>query len=115
MFLTEAVMPNLIENVRSWTPWKKSKDWLIDMANAPPHNSGRAQKCAEASRAERLPHPADIPDVTPNDFFLFGYIKGKLSVYICESREDLVNAITEIFTGVDPEMLLSVFESWVTG
>jgi hypothetical protein len=47
-----------------------------------------------------------------NDFF-FGGIKRKLSDYNCESRDDLLNAITEIFTGVNREALWGVFESWV--
>jgi hypothetical protein len=79
------------------------------MDNARPHHSGRSQRCVEASRAERLSHPAYSPDMTPNDFFLFGYIKGKPSDYNFESREDLLNAITEIFTGINQEVLLSVF------
>jgi hypothetical protein len=56
-------------------------------------------------------HPAYNPNLAPSDFFLFEYIKGKLSDYNFESREDLLNAITEIFTGVDQEVLLSAFES----
>jgi hypothetical protein len=47
----------------------------------------------------------------PSNFF-FGDIKGKLSDCNCESREDVLNAITEMFTVVDDEVLLSVFESW---
>jgi hypothetical protein len=62
------------------------KDWLIDMDNARPHNSGRAQSCIEASRAESLLHPAYSPDLVPSGFFLFGYIKGKLFDYNWESR-----------------------------
>jgi hypothetical protein len=46
-----------------------------------------------------------------SDYFLFGYIRGKLFDYSGESREDLLNAVTKIFTGVDQEVLLSVFES----
>jgi hypothetical protein len=45
------------------------------------------------------------------NFFLPAYIKGKLVDYHSESREELVNAITVIFAGVDQEMLLWVFES----
>jgi hypothetical protein len=45
-------------------------------------------------------------------FFLFGYIKGKLSDYNCGRWEDLLNAITEIFSGVDQGGLLSVSKSW---
>jgi hypothetical protein len=48
----------------------------------------------------------------PSDFFFFGDIKGKLSDYNYENQEDLLNAITKMFTGIDQEVLLSVFESW---
>jgi hypothetical protein len=58
-------------------------------------------------------HPAYRPDLAPNHFFFFGYINGKLFVYNYESGEDLLNAITEIVTGVDQEVLPSVFESWI--
>jgi hypothetical protein len=52
-------------------------------------------------------------DLAPSDFLFFKYLKGKLSDYNCQSREDLLNVITEILTGIDREMLLIVFESWV--
>jgi hypothetical protein len=54
------------------------------------------------------------PRPGPSNFF-FGYIKGKPFDYNCERREDLVNAITAISTGVDQEVLLNIFESWVNG
>jgi hypothetical protein len=74
-------------------------------------NSGRARRCIEGSRAERLLYPVYSTDLRPSDFSLFGYVKQKLSDYNCESLEDLLNAIPEIFTGVNQEVLLSVFES----
>jgi hypothetical protein len=83
------------------------------MDNVRTHNSGQAQKWIDASRAERLPHPFDSPDPTPSDFFLFEYIRGKLSNSNYESREDRLNSITESFTAIDQEVLPSVFESWV--
>jgi hypothetical protein len=82
------------------------------MDKGPLHNSGRAERCIEASGTERLPHAIYSPDLIPSDFFLFGYIKGKRSDDNCESLMDLLNAITEIFAGVDQEVLRSVFESW---
>jgi hypothetical protein len=85
------------------------------MENVRSHNSGRAQRCIEASRAERLPHPAYSPGLAPSDFFLFGDIKGKLFNYTCESLEELVNASTEIFAGADDEVLPAVFESMANG
>jgi hypothetical protein len=81
------------------------------MDNARPHSSGRAQRYIEASRAEHPRHLTSSPDLAPSNFFLFLYNKGKLSDENCESREDLLNAIIEIFTGIGQEVLLSVFES----
>jgi hypothetical protein len=68
--------------------------------------------CIESSRAEHRSHPADSADMAPIDFF-FGYIKGKRFNHNYVSQEDLLNAITEIFTEVDQEALLTVLESWV--
>jgi hypothetical protein len=65
----------------------------------------------EASRAKHLAHPANRLDLDPSDFLLFGYIKEKFSDYNCESRENLLNALIEIVTGVGQEVLLGVFES----
>jgi hypothetical protein len=111
-FFTDAVMPSLIENVRSRTRRKMLKRWLIPMDNARHHNPGRAQRYIEASRAGHLPYPASSPDPARTDVFLFGDIKGKLSHYNWESREDLLNAITQILTGADQDVLLNVFKSW---
>jgi hypothetical protein len=110
-FFTDAVMASLIEDIRSRTRRKTLTVWLIHMDNEHPHNSGRAEKWTKASTAEHLSHPAYSSDLASSDFFLFVYIKGKLSNCNCESREDLLNAITEIFTGVHQEVLLTVFES----
>jgi hypothetical protein len=106
--VVERTAPGLIENVWSQAPGKTLKNWLTR-----PHNSGRAQRCTEASRVERLPHPAYNPGVATSDFFLFGYIKEKLSDYSCEGLLNFLNAVTEIPIGVDQDVLLSVFKSWI--
>jgi hypothetical protein len=106
-------MPGLIKNICLQTRRRTLQGWLIRMDNTRPHNSGRSQRCIEASRAECLPYPAYSSDLIPKDCFLFEYIIGKRSDYNYESREDLLNAFTDIFTGVDQEVLLSVFEYWV--
>jgi hypothetical protein len=69
--------------------------------------------CIEAPRAERLPYLTYRPDLSPSIFFLLGNVKGKQLDHTCEIREDLLNAIIEIFTGVNQYGLPHVFESWV--
>jgi hypothetical protein len=74
-FFTDVVMACLIQNGRVRTRRKMLKSWLIHMDNARSHNSGRAQRCIEASRAKRLSHPAYSSDLTPNNFSIFGHQK----------------------------------------
>jgi hypothetical protein len=54
----------------------------------------------------------NVPRLAPDGFVLFEYIKGKPCDFNCESREEILNAINKIFTGVDQEVLISIFESW---
>jgi hypothetical protein len=110
-FFIDDAMPSFTEGVRPRTGRKALKSWLIHMDNARPDNLGRVQSRIEASRTERLPRPAYSPGVASSDFLLFGAIKGKLSDYGYESRDDLLNATAEISTGFNQEVLLSVFES----
>jgi hypothetical protein len=57
-FFIDTIMPCLTENIQSLTRGKTLKDWFTSMDNARPHNSVRAQRRIEASRAERRPHLA---------------------------------------------------------
>jgi hypothetical protein len=70
-FFTDTVMPRLIENVESRIRRKRFKGWLIRRDNVRPYHSGRAQRCHEASRAERLLRVTYSPDLAPHNFLLF--------------------------------------------
>jgi hypothetical protein len=60
-----------------------------------------------------LPYPAYSPDLAPSDFFLFGCIKEKLTNFNCETRDNLKDAIVEIFNGIEKETLVAVFAGWM--
>jgi transposase len=58
------------------------------------------------------PHPPYSPDLAPSDFYLFGYVKGRLTGQIFESREDLFEAIVEILRSIPREKLMEAFLEW---
>jgi hypothetical protein len=62
--------------------------------------------------AKRLPYPVYRPDLAPSDFFLFGYLKEKLTAFHCTTRDELKSVIIIIFNEFDRETLLAVFNSW---
>jgi hypothetical protein len=53
------------------------------------------------------------PGPTPSDFFPFGYVKQKLQAVHTRDRERLKSEIIRIFSGIGPDVLISVFEDWM--
>jgi hypothetical protein len=76
---------------------KSLKCLYIHLDNARLHNARRFTECFHAEKIWRMPHPAYRPDLALRDFFLFGYIKQKLTEYNIPDRQNLKNAIIDIF------------------
>jgi hypothetical protein len=55
----------------------------------------------------------DSPDFTPSDFFLFGYVKGKLMGYRAETGSELLVRIRVILGEIPRETLNAVFLEWM--
>ena len=60
-----------------------------------------------------MPHPPYSSDLAPSDFFLFGYVKGKLEGERFEEPEDLLFRIREIIAEIPIETLNNVFNEWI--
>jgi hypothetical protein len=60
-------------------------------------------------------HPPYSPDLVPSDFFLSGYVKGKLMGYRAETSSELLVRIWVILTQIRQEILNAVFLEWMDG
>jgi hypothetical protein len=69
---------------------------------------------SSCKKIQRILHPAYSPDFAPSDFFLFGYLKRKLTEYDIPDRQNLTSVITQIFDEIGPETVMAVFETWIT-
>lgn len=90
---------------------KHSKILHID--NARPHNSRMTKDKIKELGWKRLEHPPYSPDISPCDFFLFGYVKSELKSIKVSSLHDLLKAVEEIITKIDKKVWESVYESWL--
>jgi hypothetical protein len=106
-------MPGLIQNFASNNHRKTLKFFFIHFDNARPHKCKQSQECIQASKVKRLPHSVYGPDFVPSDFFLFGYLKEKLTAFQCMTRDELKSAIITIFNETERENLPAVFNSWL--
>jgi hypothetical protein len=62
---------------------------------------------------KRAPHPPYSPDLAPLDFFLFGYVKGKLMGFRAETRSELLVCIRATLAEILRETLNAVFLEWM--
>jgi hypothetical protein len=59
------------------------------------------------------PHPPYSPDITPSDFYLFGYVKRCLAGLSFEDADQLLAAVEGVLEGIKKVTLQSVFLEWM--
>jgi hypothetical protein len=91
---------------------RPSKLW-VHADNARPHTAKVSADFMATSGMKRAPHPPYSPDLAPSDFFLFGYVKGKLTGYRAGSAAELLLRINEILAEITQETLNAVFHEWI--
>ena len=70
-----SILPKLNEQANKIKTKPQSVKVRIYMDNAGPHNS--MDKISEL-KLVRLDHPPFSPELSPNDFFLYGFVKDQL-------------------------------------
>jgi hypothetical protein len=61
---------------------------------------------------EAVPWPPRSPDLSPCDFFLWGYLKAEVFKHRPRSLDQLKEAIQEEIEGISPDMLVRVMENF---
>jgi hypothetical protein len=79
-FFCDSVGSDFVESICTYSRRKTLKEIIVHLEDA-----------------RRVWHPASSPDLAPNNFFLFGYVKSKLPDLAIRSREDLICEIRLIF------------------
>jgi hypothetical protein len=67
------------------------------------------------NRMKQAPYPLYSPDLAPSDFFLFGYVNGKLMEWPAETPSELLVRIRVILAEIRREILNTVFLEWMDG
>jgi hypothetical protein len=61
---------------------------------------------------EAVPWPPRLPDLSPCDFFLWGYLKAAVFKHRPRTLDQLKEAIQEEIEGLSPDMLVRVMENF---
>jgi histone-lysine N-methyltransferase SETMAR len=81
--------------------------------NAGTHAAKISRDCIGLNRMKQAPHSPYSSDLTPSDFFLFGYVKGKLMGYRAETPSELLVRVQVILAEITRETLNADFLEWM--
>lgn len=76
---TNDCLPKVFKALQMKRPVKKQSELFILHDNARPHVSSLTTRFLEEKNVRILPHPPYSPDLSPSDFWLFGFLKEKLA------------------------------------
>lgn len=116
-FNSEYFIENVIKQLSNslYPQGKKPQEtsYVLHIDNARPHNSHKTTEFLVKCGFKRAPHPPYSPDISPSDFYLFGYLKNKLEGEEFEDPNELLSKIIEILNSISKETLMAVFEEWI--
>lgn len=112
----EDQLPVLLENVNLQT---RHNLWY-QHDGAPPHHARIVRRFLNNWRGERwigrsgpIAWPARSPDLTPIDFFLWGYIKDQVYQTAPTTKDDMKNSIRHVFSRITVPMLHNVRQTFL--
>jgi len=104
------LIDKLTERIVQDRPKSGTNGMFIHMDNARPHLI--PDKLHQVG-LKRIPHPAYSPDLSPSDFFIFGYMKHQLQGHSFGTREELFDAVQRILYEIPKETLIAAYTSWI--
>jgi histone-lysine N-methyltransferase SETMAR len=83
---------------------------VIPADNARPSTAQKCRTFCAENGLRPATHSPYSPDLTPSDFFLFGYVQGRLQGIIFPSGEELLAGICRVLRDIPLETFAQVFE-----
>jgi histone-lysine N-methyltransferase SETMAR len=111
-FFTETILPSLVAGLSVYRPKLKAAGAHLHIDNAKPHNSQLSIQKIKEYGFIRVPQPPYSPDLSPCDFFLFGYLKSQLEGMTFFDEDSVKKVVTRILTEIPANILHSVMDEW---
>jgi hypothetical protein len=109
-FNAEYYYDHILAALTQLQPEADGRKFVVHAYNAGAHIAQKCRSFCEENELWLAPHPPDSSDLTPSDFFLFGYVKERLKGMMFPSYKELLDTIGKVVTGIESETLTAVFE-----
>jgi hypothetical protein len=99
-YFMSTVLPELMKEKRRLLRRKRGFPFLIHMDNPTCPNCHKTTDKLTAGDIARAPHPSYSPDLSPYDFWLFGFLQESIMGMELSADDQILEAITTIWRGV---------------
>jgi hypothetical protein len=86
---------------------------IVHADNAGPYVANCVTEYMDHNSLKRAPYHPYSPDLTPSDFYLFGYVKHQLQGREFTEGAELVSAILELLNQTPTDTLVDGFGDWI--
>jgi transposase len=111
-YFAEVILPSLVSVCYPDGRRSRGRKCVVHFDNAPIHNSKVVAEKLIEENLKRMPHPVYSPDLSPCDFFLFGYLKDRLVDKRYTTPEELFSEVETIISEIPNDMISRVFLTW---
>jgi hypothetical protein len=98
---------------RNEEPGKTGQKLIVHSDNTLPHTARQTLDFIATSGMVQALHLPYLPDLAPSDFYLFGYLKGRLQGQTFEDGDRLFDAIMTLTATIEKVTLERVFLEWM--
>lgn len=113
--LLDNILPDFLDNL----PLAELQRFRFQQDGAPPHYAGVVREWLNVvlphqwiGRGGPVPWPPRSPDLSPEDFFLWGYLKQRVYVEPPQTVEELKAKILAACALITPDMIRAVLDEW---
>jgi transposase len=100
-FNAEYYRDNILAALTQFQPGDNGRKLIVHADNAKAHTAQKCRTFCEENGLRLVLHPLYSPNLAPSDFFLFGYVKERLTEIVFPSYEELLDAIGEVVTRIE--------------
>jgi histone-lysine N-methyltransferase SETMAR len=86
---------------------------MIHLHNCKVHNSERTTRQFHDFQVTRLPHPPYSPDISPCDFWFFGWSREQMRGYEFRVADEVRSFRFNLWENVDHDSIILVYREWI--
>jgi histone-lysine N-methyltransferase SETMAR len=86
---------------------------IIHLDNCKGYNSARTTLQFHDFQVTRLPHPPESPDISPYNFWFFGWSKDQMRGHEFRGADQVKTFLLDLWQNVDQISIISVNREWI--